>query len=163
MWWIGDTYAGNFGPRRSLRLNPFKTYLERGIRWAGASDFGVTPFPARFGLWASLERETLLGTYPDPYGKEESIDIRAALRSYTIWSARQMFMEDEIGSLEAGKLADIAVWDRNLYSVPAAEIKDLKCLMTLFGGEVVHQAAGGLETASSDCGCNAARQTNPNL
>ena len=163
MWSIGDTYAGNFGPRRSLRLNPFKTYLERGIRWAGASDFAVTPFPARFGLWASLERETLLGTYPDPYGKEESFDIRAALRSYTIWSARQMFLEDEIGSLETGKLADIAVWDRNLYSVPAAEIKDLKCLMTLFGGEVVHEASGGLETALSDCGCNPNRQRNPNL
>jgi predicted amidohydrolase YtcJ len=46
-WWIGDTYAGNFGPERCLRLNPFKTYLENGIRWADGSDFDVTPFPAR--------------------------------------------------------------------------------------------------------------------
>ncbi len=50
MWWIGDTYAGNFGVERAARLNPFKTFLERGIRWADGSDFNVTPFPARYGL-----------------------------------------------------------------------------------------------------------------
>ena len=39
MWWIGDTYAGNFGPQRCLRLNPFHTFVSKGIRWAGGSDF----------------------------------------------------------------------------------------------------------------------------
>ncbi len=124
-WWIGDTYAGNFGPERAPRLNPFKTFLDHGIRWAGGSDFTVTPFPARYGIWASLARETLLGVYgEDPYGREEAIDVHSALRSYTIWSARQMFLEDEIGSIEDGKYADIAVWDRNPYEVPMADIKD---------------------------------------
>ncbi|UCC84340.1 MAG: amidohydrolase [Gemmatimonadota bacterium] len=140
MWWIGDTYAGNFGPERSRRLNPFRTYLEKGIRWAQGSDFYVAPFPARYGLWASVERETLLGVYgPNPFGKDESIDIATALRSYTIWSARQMFLEDKIGSIEVGKYADLAVWDKNLYEVPAAEIKDLRCQMTLFNGRIVYR------------------------
>jgi predicted amidohydrolase YtcJ len=144
MWWIGDTYAGNFGPQRSLRLNPFRTYLERGIRWAGGSDYGVTPFPARFGLWASIARETLLGTYGrHPYGTEQSIDIREALRSYTLWSARQIFLEDAIGSLEPGKLADIAVWDRDPYTVATGQIKEMQCVMTLFDGEIVYHAADG--------------------
>jgi predicted amidohydrolase YtcJ len=143
-WWIGDTYAGNFGPERSRRLKPFATYLRSGIRWAGGSDYPVTPFPARFGLWASIVRRPTLGVYgSDPFGQAESIDIRTALRSYTIWAARQLFLEDRIGSLEVGKEADIAVWDRDLYTMPAEEIRDLKCEMTIFAGRIVHQAVAG--------------------
>jgi predicted amidohydrolase YtcJ len=140
MWWIGDTYAGNFGPQRCLRLNPLKTYLAKGIRWAAGSDFNVTPFPARYGLWSATARETLLAVYgPNPYGRAEAVDIRTALRSHTIWAARQMFLEKEIGSLEPGKRADIAVWDQDPYTAPTAAIKDLKCRMTLFQGKVVYR------------------------
>ncbi len=139
MWWIGDTYAGNFGATRALRLNPFATFVDKGITWASASDFSVTPFEARYGLWASVARETLLGVYgPNPWGMDESVDIRTALRSYTIWSARQMFLEDEIGSIEVGKYADLAVWDRDPYTVPTADIKDMVCELTLFDGRVVY-------------------------
>ena len=52
-----------------------------------------------------------------------------------------MFLEDEIGTLEAGKRADIAIWDRNIYTMSTADIKDMKCLMTLLEGEVVYQAS----------------------
>ena len=141
MWWIGDTYAGNYGPERSLRLVPLKTFLNRGVRWGGGSDYPVTPLPARFGLWASTERETLLGTYgAHPFGTAESIDIHAALRSYTVWAARQLFLEDRIGSLEVGKDADIAVWDRNMYEIPARELRHLHCELTIMHGEVVYDA-----------------------
>ncbi len=141
MWWIGDTYAGNFGPERSLRLVPLNTLLKSGIRWGGGSDYSVTPIAARYGLWASVEREALKGTYgKHPFGTAESVDIRTALRSYTAWNARQLFLEDRIGSLEIGKEADIAVWDRDMYAVPARELRDLKCTMTLFNGRVVFDA-----------------------
>ncbi len=140
-WWIGDTYAANFGPARAARLNPFRTYLERGVRWAGGSDYDVTPLPARFGLWASIARETLQGTWGrQPFGSRESVDVHAALRSYTVWAARQLFIEDEAGSLERGKSADVAVWDRNPYTVPTAELKDLQCELTLYRGRIVHRA-----------------------
>ena len=141
-WWLGDNYAGNLGPERGLRLNPFRTYVKRGIRWAGGSDYGVTPFPARYGLWASVARKTLNGTYgATPFGTAESVDIKTALRSYTIWAAHQLFLEDRIGSLQPGKDADIAVWDRNIYEVPTDALKDLKCELTLFRGKVVHGSA----------------------
>jgi predicted amidohydrolase YtcJ len=138
-WWLGDNYAGNLGPERGLRLNPFRTYVKRGIRWAGGSDYGVTPFPARYGLWASVARKALNGTYgATPFGTAESVDIKTALRSYTIWAAHQLFLDDRIGSIEIGKDADIAVWDRNMYEVPTDALKDLKCELTLFRGKVVH-------------------------
>jgi hypothetical protein len=49
-------------------------------------------------------------------------------------------MDQRIGSLEPGKRADIAVWDTDFYTAPTAAIKDAKCLMTLFDGEVVHRS-----------------------
>jgi predicted amidohydrolase YtcJ len=138
MWWIGDTYAGNFGPERSQRLVPLNTFLKNGIHWGGGSDYSVTPIAARYGLWASVERETLKGTYgAHPFGTAESVDIRTALRSYTAWGARQLFLEDRIGSLEMGKEADIAVWDRDMYTIPAQQLRNLKCTMTLLHGQVV--------------------------
>ena len=138
-WWLGDNYAGNLGPERGLRLNPFRTYVRKGIIWAGGSDYGVTPFPARYGLWSSVARKTLNATYgATPFGTAESVDIKTALRSYTIWAAHQIFMENRVGSIEAGKDADIAVWDRNMYEVPTDALKDLKCELTLFRGKVVH-------------------------
>jgi predicted amidohydrolase YtcJ len=142
MWWIGDTYAGNFGPERAARLNPFKTYLAKGIEWGGGSDFFVTPFPARYGIWSSVARETLKGVYgAHPFGTAESVDVHVALRSYTIWAAHQLFLEDKIGSIEPGKHADIAVWDRDMYSIPTDDLKNLKCEMTIFDGQVVYKAA----------------------
>jgi predicted amidohydrolase YtcJ len=141
-WWLGDNYAGNLGPARALRLNPFRTYVTKGIKWAGGSDYGVTPFAARYGLWASVARKTLNGTYgATPFGTAESIDIKTALRSYTIWAAHQIFLDDRVGSLEVGKDADIAVWDRNMYTVPTDDVKDLKCELTLLRGKVVYRAA----------------------
>lgn len=140
MWWIGDTYAANFGPARSLRLMPFHTYLGRGILWAGGSDYSVTPFPARYGIWSTVVRKSLNGTYgPQPFGTAEAVDIHAALRSYTIWAAHQLFLEDHIGSLEPGKEADIAVWDRDLYTIPSDDLKDIRCELTLFSGRIVYR------------------------
>ncbi len=137
-WWIGDIYAANLGPERSLRLNPFRTYLEHGMIWAGGSDSPVTPFQARYGLWASVARETLRGTFgKTPFGTQEAVDIHAALRSYTAWAARQVGADHDAGSLEVGKSADIAVWDRNPYTIPTAALKDMVCEMTLFKGRVV--------------------------
>jgi predicted amidohydrolase YtcJ len=143
LWWIGDNYAGNLGPARAGRLKPFKTYLERGIKWGGGSDYSVTPFPARYGLWASIARQTLNGTYgTTPFGVKESIDIRSALRSYTIWAAHQLFLDDRVGSIEPGKDADIAVWDRDMYAIPTDQLKDLRCELTLVAGKVVYRSAG---------------------
>lgn len=142
VWWIGDTYAANLGPERAGRLKPFQTFVRKGVRWGGGSDYGVTPFPARYGLWASVTRETLNGTHGrTPFGTDEAIDIRTALRSYTQWAAHTMFLDDRVGTIEVGKDADLAVWRSNPYTVSAAALKDLICEMTLVRGAVVYRAA----------------------
>jgi predicted amidohydrolase YtcJ len=146
LWWIGDNYAANYGPQRSLRLIPLKSFVARGIRFSGGSDAFVTPLPARYGLWASVERETLEGTYGrHPFGQAESVDIGTALASYTRWAAPQLFLENRIGSLEVGKDADVAVWEEDPYGVAPAQLRTLACRLTLLAGDVVYDArrAGG--------------------
>lgn len=138
-WWIGDTYAGNFGAR-SRRLNPFATFQRKGILWANGSDYSVTPFPARYGISAAVTRQPALGIYGgDPFGREEAVDLRTALRAVTIWAARQMFLETKIGSIEVGKYADLAVWDRDPYRVAAGDLKEMRCELTVFSGKIVFQ------------------------
>ena len=143
MWWIGDNYAGNLGPTRSLRLKPFQTYVRKGVMWAGGSDYAVTPYAARYGLWASVARETLNATHgAQPFGTAEAVDVKIALRSYTAWAAHQIFLEDRVGTIEVGKDADLAVWDRNPYEIPTAALKDLKCELTFLRGRRVFGQPG---------------------
>jgi predicted amidohydrolase YtcJ len=140
LWWIGDNYAANLGADRGKRLKPFRTYVRKGVQWGGGSDYSVTPYPARYGLWSSVVRETLNGTHgKTPFGTDEAIDIKTALRSYTQWAAHTMFLDDRVGTIEVGKEADLAVWDKNPYTVPAANLKDLSCEMTFVKGRVVHK------------------------
>jgi predicted amidohydrolase YtcJ len=141
MWWIGDNYAGNLGPQRNLRLKPFQTFVRKGVQWGGGSDYPVTPFAARYGMWASVARRTLNGTHGEtPFGMNEAVNVRTALRSYTAWAARTMFLEDRVGTIEAGKDADLAVWDRNPYAIPADELKDMRCELTMVRGTIVYKA-----------------------
>jgi predicted amidohydrolase YtcJ len=97
--------------------------------------------PARYGLWASVERQPLKGVYgAHPFGTAESVDVHTALRSYTAWAARQLFLEDKVGSIEPGKEADIAVWNEDMYTIPSAELRNLKCEITIYNGEVVYRS-----------------------
>lgn len=148
MWWIGDIYAASFGAKREQRLMPYKTYTQKHVIWAGGSDYFVTPYPARYGLWASVVRKTLNGVYgSQPFGTAESVDIHTALKSYTIWAAHQLFLEQRIGSLEPGKDADIAVWDRDLYTIPSDDLKNLHCELTLLRGKIVYRASGSTRSS----------------
>ena len=65
--------------------------------------------------------------------------MHTALRAYTAWAAPHLFLEKEIGTLEVGKRADIAVWDRNPYTMPSAEFQYLACEMTIVDGKIVYQ------------------------
>jgi len=134
---IGNLVAPNLGPTRSSHMTPLITFTEKHILYAAGSDFFVTPFPARYGLWSSVVRKTQTGT--QPFGTSEAVDIHTALKSYTIWAAHQLFLEDRVGSIEVGKEADIAVWDRDLYSIPADQLKDIKCELTLLRGQIVYR------------------------
>jgi predicted amidohydrolase YtcJ len=156
-WWLGDIYAANLGPARSLRLNPFHTYEQQRIRWGGGSDSPVTPIDARLGLWASIARQTLLGTWgADPFGTAEAPSREADLLSYTAWAAPQIDAGGEAGQLAPGYSADLAVWEQDPLTAPTAALKDLVCDLTIFKGQVVFSRAG-----ASSAGAPAPHGTRP--
>ncbi len=136
LYWLGKSMPPVFGAERLTWTMPLKTYTARGIRWSSGTDYGVAPLAPRLGLWAAVEREAAGGAHP--FGMAEAVDVHTALRSYTAWAAPELFLEKEVGTLEVGKRADIAVWDRNMYTMPAAELKDLTCEMTMVDGKIVY-------------------------
>ena len=96
--------------------------------------------PGRCGCHGAILAQGGLSDPVTPLGTTEAVDIKTALRSYTLWAARSMFLEDRIGSIEVGKDADLAVWDRNPYQVPTAALKDMRCELTLVRGKTVYRA-----------------------
>src|SRR5687767_9901036 len=70
----------------------------------------------------------------------QTVSREDALIAHTRKNAYFVFRENDIGSIEAGKLADLIVIDRDYLRIPADQIKDIKVLMTLVGGQVVHGA-----------------------
>ena len=71
--------------------------------------------------------------------ESERLDIDTLIRGYTIDAAYQLHMEDEIGSLEVGKKADLVVLDWNLFEMDPYEIHKTKVVMTLMDGNIVYQ------------------------
>ena len=72
--------------------------------------------------------------------EQDKLTISEAIRAYTLDAANAVQAESWSGSLEAGKLADLIVLDRNLLEIPADEIVDTKVLKTVLGGRVVYES-----------------------
>ena len=120
---------------------PLRTFENRGILWAGSSDFDVSPYAPRHAFWAASTRQPMLGTHgTNPWGTDETVSIHETLRAYTATASRQVFLEDNIGTIEVGKLADIVAWDQDLYAIPTDKLKDVKATLTIMNGKIVYLA-----------------------
>jgi predicted amidohydrolase YtcJ len=137
IYFEGDVYVKNLGVERGECVKPLKSLIEKGIPVSNSQDYPSGPIPANIGLWAAVARETFSGQVVCP---KERLTIQEALRTYTIWGAKHVFMEDKIGSLEVGKYADMVVWDRDLYTVPTKELREMKALKTFINGKLVYEA-----------------------
>jgi len=134
-YWIGDWFR-NYGPERVAMSYRGRSYEASGIVVSAGSDVSVTPLNPWWGVWSAVERrEYRTGEVLAP---EERVDVRTALKWYTAGGAYAGFEEKEKGMLTAGRLADLIVLDRDPMTVPAAELKDVRVLATLVGGEIVH-------------------------
>ena len=124
-----------FGP-------PFRTLLESGIRMGAGTDSGtVSPLNPWLSIEFMVTGKNAAGAVLIPGQQISRLD---ALRLYTAANAWFTFEEDQLGSLEAGKLADLTVIDRPYLSIDVAEIREIKSLMTMVNGKIVH-ARGAFE------------------
>lgn len=121
----------------ALDMAPLKTIQESGVRWGFGSDGAranqILPFTT---LWWAVTGKMVGGqkVLRQPIGRED------ALIAHTRRNAWFVFQEKNLGSLEAGKLADLLVLDRDYLTVPADQIKDIAPVLTLVGGRIAYEA-----------------------
>ena len=92
-----------------------------------------------WGVYAAVTRRTLDDKNPGGWLPEQKISVDEALRAYTVGNAYALFREHELGSLTPGKLADIAVIDRDLLTMPAESLASARVAVTIAGGKVVYR------------------------
>ena len=130
----GDRHVGIFmGPERAANMSPAKWAIDAGVRFSSHMDTPITPMRPLQAVWSQIERLSKSGAL---IGADQRIDRGAALRAVTIDAAWQVFMDDRIGSLEPGKLADLIVLSGDPLTEP--DVRDLTVLRTVIEGEAVY-------------------------
>jgi predicted amidohydrolase YtcJ len=145
LYTFGDffpTYLGEYG---TLGRFPFRRLVDEGWAITGSSDVWIgseqnatNPF---FGVWCCLKRESFFG---DTLDADQEITLAEALRMHTINGAHTLGEGSRYGSLEAGKLADVIVLDRDPFECSADELLDIRVDTVYLGGRLVHERGGRL-------------------
>ncbi len=139
IYWEGDLLFRDVGPRRAANYKPARKYLDHGVPLAASSDdpstVSANPFVA---LYALVTRKNKLGHL---VAAHEAITRSEALRAYTLGGAWLTREEHLKGTIETGKLADLAVLDRDYFTVPEEQIKEIRVEMTIVGGKIVWERA----------------------
>jgi len=122
---------------------PFGQILDAGVRTLFSSDAPVCDPNPFLGIHAAATRQRRDGTPKGGWHPEHRISVEAALRGYTLTPAEYYGLGAELGSLSPGKRADLAVLDRDIFTIDPAEIADTQVEMTLFDGRVVYDRSAG--------------------
>jgi predicted amidohydrolase YtcJ len=131
------------GKERYAIVEPQALLLDAGARIAYGSDWPVDPLDMWFALKVGVTRTAAPNSGPEyagRLGEAPGMPRAAVLRAVTMNAAYTLRQEKETGSLEAGKLADLIVLDRNFMEVPAEDIANTRVLQTVVGGKVVYDA-----------------------
>jgi predicted amidohydrolase YtcJ len=137
-YYIGDAILDCVGERRLTKAFPFRTLLKNGVIIAGGSDSpGYWPVDPLRDIATAASRKMRWG---DVWVPEERISVAEAFAMHTTTASWVGFEENDKGTLEVGKLADIAVLADDPFAIEPEKIRELNVEMTLVGGEVKYQA-----------------------
>lgn len=138
-WFWGDIHRDMVaGPERAAHISPLRSALDKGITFALHNDTPVTPISPLMDVFSAVNRLTSSGKV---LGPDQRITVMEALRGVTINGAFMQRLEDKIGSLETGKLADLVILDKDPTKVDPVAIKDIKVEETIVGGQTVYKRA----------------------
>lgn len=140
---IGDQMADRVGPDRADWLYRGRSVIDAGILLAGSSDLPVADNDLRRGMQSAVDRRTDSGAV---LGAAEAITVEEALRSHTEWAALATGQIADKGTLEAGKLADFAVFSGSPLTAPS--IRELTVVATIVGGTFSHDSRAGADPAT---------------
>jgi predicted amidohydrolase YtcJ len=139
------TLVTQFGSERLRYFQPLRSLFAANVLVGGGSDHmqkigslrALNPYNPFLGMWTTIARRAKW--YDGSLHPEEALTREQALRLYTINNAHLLFLEDQIGSLEVGKRADLVVLDTDLLTCPVDAIKDTKVVRTYLEGKLVYQ------------------------
>jgi predicted amidohydrolase YtcJ len=129
------------GPERIKTTYAFRSLLDQGARLTFGSDWTVAPINPLLGVYAAVTRRTLDDRNPYGWVPAEKITVEEAMKSYTSANAYASFDESKKGSLETGKLADIVVLDRDIFTIPPVQIPQAVVVYTIVGGKIVYRTS----------------------
>ena len=135
-YYWGDIHLKNLGAVRGARISPVKSALERGLIYNFHQDTPVTKPDMLHSVWCAVNRVTRKG---QPIGQEQCINVYEALQAVTINAAYAYKEEDQKGTLEAGKMADMVILDANPLKADKKCIKDIVVLETIKEGKTVYK------------------------
>lgn len=137
---IGDLKfaPARLGADRLYGAYAWQSLLNTGAVIVGGSDAPVEVGTPQIEFYAAVARKDLEGFSTDEWYPEEALTREQALTLFTSAPAYAAFMEDDLGTIEIGKLADFSVFDRDLMTVPEADILAAETVMTVVHGEIVY-------------------------
>ena len=145
LWAYPDSYITDVnlpvvGPERVRRMYPLGSIERAGGMIVGGSDWSVSSLNPLEAIETALTREDATGFVEGVLNAEERVSLQTMLAAYTKNAAYVMHQEDQVGTVEPGKLADLVVLERNLFDLPVREIGDVRVAMTFLEGEVVYDS-----------------------
>lgn len=134
MYWAGK----RLGPERVKTAYAFKDLLKQNGYIALGSDFPVEAVNPLYGFHAAVARVDDKGYPAGGFQMENTLTREEALRGMTSWAARANFEEQTRGSIEPGKYADFVILEKDIMKIPLPEIRTVKVVRTVVGGESLH-------------------------
>ena len=140
--YVRDLTLPFISPAAAGGMYPFASILRAGGALAFGSDWSVSTPDPRHQLATAVARVDPLGVAEEPLLPDERLGLVDAIAAQTIGAARACVLEHETGSVEAGKPADLVVLERDLFTLSPHEYLDVRVLLTLVEGDVVHAEPG---------------------
>jgi predicted amidohydrolase YtcJ len=134
----GRWAEARIGHERASRMHAYRTFMDHGVKLAFGTDWPVAPLDPMLTLYAAVTRATLDGKNPQGWFPEQKLSIQEAIATYTMGSAYAEFQEQDKGSIEPGKLADMVLLSQDVLSIAPAAIRDTRVLKTWVGGVEVY-------------------------
>jgi hypothetical protein len=141
---------GRIGRQRSAISYNFRSFVDAGARIAFGTDWFVEPLDPMLGLYAAVTRQFPDGTPAGGWFPDERITMEQAVEYYTLGSAYAEFAEERKGTITEGKLADLVILSRDIFTIPPREILDTRPTLTMVGGRIVHDAESAESAAVGD-------------
>jgi predicted amidohydrolase YtcJ len=122
---------------KPIEVMPLRRMLDAGVTLAGSSDYPVSHFDVLAAVKSAVTRRSRLGHTLEP---EQAISVQEALRAYTLGSAMALGVEEDVGSIAAGKQADLVVLSENPLEVDVERIDEIAVMKTFRGGRLAFSA-----------------------